>query len=327
MRFRFTFVVWGDWHIDQFVKHGLPSLRAPGNLDAIDHHISADTRPADYERVKAVLAGLNADVRVTVGDDTGSDQGTANNTVFGRNVEDRIEAGRRGEAWALLAPDMVWGEGTFAHYRRLFEAGKKAVFRPLLRVDSDKAGTITDFSKRALAKVALESEHDIAKKFYRADGDLFSSHAEMIIWPAPGGLINKTITAEVQVCVPSFSLNGQGVAPDLRPDEIAVMQDSDESICLAMTAPGKDFSWLLGQGPLRLDTVRAFLKWYHSPTCRHIASASYRLHDRDISSQEWEAVERHADDFIRRVFEDGTDSIYQPGQPAASDRLKDGIIA
>jgi hypothetical protein len=328
MKFRLTLAVWGKWHLDQFETNALPSLRASGNLDAIDYHISAHTRPADRERLASLLQGFNADIKTPIRDDVQSDQGTSNDTVFGRNIDDRSAAAAAGEAWALLSPDMVWGEGTFAHYRRLFEAGKKAIFRPLLRVDSERAGIITDFGKRALARIALEHEHDIARRFYRADGKLFSSHAEMVIWPAPGGLINKTITAETQVCMPAaVQLDGQGLAPDLAPDEMAVICDSDESISLAMTAPGKDFSWLLGTEPLKLDIVRAFLKWYYSPACQHIAAKSYRLHDRDIDPAAWEQIERHADDFIKAVFESGTDTIYQPGAPAPGHLLSDGILA
>ena len=41
MRFHFTLAVWGEWHLNQLETHGIPSLRAPGNLDAVDYHISA----------------------------------------------------------------------------------------------------------------------------------------------------------------------------------------------------------------------------------------------------------------------------------------------
>jgi hypothetical protein len=304
MKFRFTLVAWGDWHIDQFVRHGLPSLRAPGNLDAIEHHISAKTRPADLDRLKEALRDLNADVQAPLADDVQGDQGTANSTVFGFNMQDRADAASAGEAWALLSPDMVWGEGTFAHYRRLFESGKKAIFRPLLRVDSEKAGTITDFKRRALARVALDCEHWIAKDRYRAAGDHFSSHAEMVIWPAPGGLINRTTTAEVQVCIPTMLLNGQGLVSAMDPSEMAVIGDSDEAISIAMTSPDKDFSWLMGSGPLTVETVRSFLRRYQSPACRHIAATSYRLHDEDIQDGAWDDIERGANDFIATVFED-----------------------
>ena len=176
MRFRFTLAVWGDWHLRQLEAHGVPSLRAPGNLGAIDYHISAHTRPADRERLAAILDGLDADIKTPLPDDMRGDRHAANPAVLGFRAADRAEAAAAGEAWALLSPDMVWGEGTLAHHNAAFEAGKTMIFRPLLWVDAEKAGTIRDFGRRHLARVALEHEHAIARGYFRADGPCFSSH-------------------------------------------------------------------------------------------------------------------------------------------------------
>ena len=192
MKFIFTLSVWADWHVNQFFKNALPSLRAPGNLDSVDYRISVHTCPCDVEGLRKALAGLVYDVEATLPDNITSDRNAAHPVVSRFKEEDRAAAGD-GDVWLLLAPDMVWAQGTLAYYRHLFEQGKKAIFRPLLRVDSDKAGTIADFSNRALAKVALESEHDLVKKFYRASGPHFSRHAEMVTWEAPGGLVNQTV--------------------------------------------------------------------------------------------------------------------------------------
>jgi hypothetical protein len=304
MRFRFTFVVWGDWHIDQFARHGLPSLRAPGNLDAIDHVVSAKTRPRDAERVRALLDGVNAEIEVLLPDDVGSDQATCNSTVFWHNCNDRAVAASAGEAWGLLSPDMVWGEGTWRHHRAVLEGGgKKAIFRPLLRVDSERAGTVRDFRRRSLAAVALEHEHAVAKTQYRAGGPTFSPHAEMIIWEAPGGLVNRTITAEVQTCLPAACpFNGQGLAGWPLDGEMHVVGDSDEAVALAMCPPDKDFGWLRGARPLDAEVVRGFLKSYSSPASRGIARRSYRLHAGDVDPEAWEEVDRRANAFVEEVF-------------------------
>jgi hypothetical protein len=305
MRFRFTLVVWGDWHIGQFVRHGLPSLRAPGNLDAIDHVVSAKTRPSDLERVRAALDGVNAEIEALLPDDIGSDQATCNTAVFTHNVDDRSAAAQAGEAWGLLSPDMVWGEGTWAHHRAALEGGAKAVFRPLLRVDSERAGTIRDFRRRSLAATALEHEHAIARTDYRAGGERFSPHAEMIIWEAPGWLINRTITAEVQTCIPAaVPFNSQGLSALPLDGEMCVVRDSDEAIAVAMCPPDKDFGWLQGTRPLDVDLVRGFLRSYNSPASRNIARQSYHLHAGDIVDAEiWKTVlDRRSDDFITEVF-------------------------
>jgi hypothetical protein len=302
MRFRFTLAVWGDWHLRQLEAHGIPSLRTPGNLDAVDYHVSAHTRPADRERLAAALDGLDADVKTPLPDDVQGDQGTANNVVHACKTKDYAAAAAAGEAWALLSPDMVWGEGTLAHHRTAFKAGKTAIYRPLLRVDAEKAGTIRDFGRRSLARIALDHEHAVAKTFYRADGPLFSSHAELIIWRAPGGLLNKTITAEMQTCVAGQAPYMEFIAPAAADDEMLVVGDSDEAITLALAPPDKNFSHVVGHGPLNPAVVRAFANWYSSPATEKIARRSYRLHAGDIDPAEWAEVERRAGEFIDEVF-------------------------
>ena len=107
MMFRFSLAVWGDWHIDQFVRNALPSLKAPGTLGAIDHVIAVHTRPADVERLRAALDGVNAELLAPIADDTAGDQSTANITIQGYAAQDIQAAAAAGEVWGLLAPDMV----------------------------------------------------------------------------------------------------------------------------------------------------------------------------------------------------------------------------
>lgn len=301
MKFNFTLAVWGDWHLTQLEKHGIPSLRAPGNLDAVDYHISAHTRPADRERLARVLEGCNYDIKTPLPDDMRSDRPASNPAVMG--FRERDFAAAAGEAWVLLSPDMVWGEGTLAHHRAAFETGKTVIFRPLLWVDAEKAGTIRDFGKRSLASVALEHEHSIARTYFRADGPQFSSHTEMIIWEAPGGLLNKTITAEVQTCVALTQPNPYGLWTEADEEKMLVVGDSDEAITLALAPPDKDFSTWMTQVPLSSAMVRAFATEYQSPATEKIARHSYRLHASAIDLDAWAEVERKANAFIGEVFE------------------------
>jgi hypothetical protein len=338
MRFRLTLVVWGDWHVGQLVAHGLPSLRASGNLDAVDYVISAHTRPADLGRVAAALEGLNAELRAPIADDTGGDQTAANSTIYGYSAQDIRAAAAAGEAWGQLAPDMVWSEGTFARYRQLIEAGNRVVFRPLLRVDAEKTGTIREFGRRHLARLALECEHEMGK-IYRADAQRFTTHAEAIVWLAPDGRLHQTISADVALCV----ANRTPMTPQFLSDEefcpgMAVVADSDDSVALAMCPADKHYEWQLGAGPLSPSLVREFLATYPSPACRGLAGRPYRLHAVDTDPASWAEAERRAADFIAQVFDGGAlparHQARQAGpampvpprpQAAAIDRMKDGI--
>ena len=303
MRFRFSLAVWGDWHIDQFIRHGLPSLKTPGNLDAIDYIISVWTRPADFERLKAVLEGTSFELRATIADDTGGWQEVANITIQSYAIQDIVAAGQAGEVWGLLAPDMVWSEGTFALYRKLLETGRKIIFRPLLRVDSDQVGTIQQFDVRHLAKMALENEHSVGQ-IYRADTDRFTTHPETIIWPAPDGRLHQTISADAVL----FIANQASITPQFLCDEpfndqtMAVIRDSDESVALAMCPANKHYEWQNGGGPLTPDSVRRFRTGFPSPTIHGLAQRPYRLHIGDTESSRWADVEQRANAFIAEVF-------------------------
>lgn len=320
MMFRFSLAVWGDWHIDQFVRNALPSLKAPGNLDAIDYVIAVHTRPADVERLRAALEGVNAELLAPIADDTAGDQTTANVTIQGYAARDIQAAVAAGEVWGLLAPDMVWSEGTFALYRQLLEAGNRMVFRPLLRVDSEKAGTIREFGARHLAALALDHEHSVGG-IYRADAERFTTHTETIIWPAPDGRLHQTISTDVVLCVANRTrITPQFLSAEQFVDGMAVVTDSDQSVALAMCQPEKHYEWQYGRGPLTPELVREFMKNYPSPALRGLASRPYRLHAGDLDPARWEEVERRAADFIDAVFE-GVSAPAPPTPPADNPRF------
>ncbi len=343
MRFRFSLAVWGGWHVGQFVAHGLPSLKAPGNLDAIDHVIAVHTRPADLEQLRVALDGVNAELEAPIADDAGGEQAAANCIIQSHAAQDFGTAANAGEAWVLLAPDMVWSEGTFALYRRLLDAGNKAIFRPLLRVDADKAGTIREFEARHLAGLALAHEHAMGG-LYRVDAERFTTHAEAIIWPAPDGRLHQTISADVVLCVANQTkVTPQFLSAESFGDQMAVVTDSDESVALAMCQADKFYGWQNGNGPLTPKLVREFMTMYPSPAARGLASRPYRLHAGDTDPARWADVERRAADFVATVFDGMTapapapppavnQRFVQPAQPRPPsgapvlyDRVREGI--
>jgi hypothetical protein len=303
VRFRFSLAVWGDWHINQLISHALPSLKASGNLDAIDYVIVVNTRPADVERLRAALEGVNIDLHAPIADGTdGADQGTANCTIQSYAAQDIPAAAAAGEVWGLLAPDMVWSEGTFALYRQLIEAGKKIIFRPLLRVDSDKAGTIREFGNRHLAKLALECEHSVGQ-IYRADSEHFTTHSETIIWPAPDGRLHMTVSADAVLFVANKTIiTPQFLCGEEFGDQMAVITDSDESVALAMCPADKHYEWQNGGSPLSPDLIRNFMRCYPSPAFRGLFARPYRLHSGDTDPTRWAEAEQRAAAFIAEVF-------------------------
>jgi hypothetical protein len=307
MRVRLACTVYGDWHVDQFIRHGIPSLRAPGNMPDLDAVLAVHTRPADAQRIAPALAGLSA-VELTADVSEGIAAGNFNVGVSEQNRGSQIELDRataNGELWALSSPDTIWGEGALSRYVELMTAGAAMVVPALLRVDASRTGTITDFGPAHMAKLALEYEH-LNGRLYHSDSPLFPKHAELAIWPVPNGFVLRTFSAEALVCNPRrASVNPRNWLVMAPADEnsIAVIGGSDEAIVLSMAPPDKAKDWLIkGAGRLRPQVVREFVQRYWSPVTKAVARRSYRLAAGDVPESAWAEAERQAAAFVAAVF-------------------------
>lgn len=309
MKFRLTCPVWGEWHVNAFLRYGLPSLQASGNLDAIDYTLAIHTTPRDAARLMPALRGLNREVYTPLYGAQPAGLASAVDTQQRLHRFDRAKARATGSIWACVPPDVVWAEGTFAHYRDLLEAGKTVVFHHMPRVALEPAARALEyFGKRHLARVALDFEHPLGL-MYRADNPTFPKHAELVLWPAGNdGLVCRLLAAEIKVADPS-KVPINDVAQLDRPigDRMAVISDSDEAMALSLAPVYKDADWARDGAPLSAETVRAFLEQYPSPATRELARHSYRLHAGNVSLASWAAAERQADALMAEVF-DG----YQP---------------
>jgi hypothetical protein len=303
--------VWGDWHISQFIKHGLPSLKAPGNLDAIDYVIAVHTTPRDIGKLMPALRGVKTEFYTSIPDKLPAHLSSAVDVQQAIHRGERGLAERTGAMWACLPPDVVWGEHSWALYRKFFEAGKWAIFQHMPRATDDAGAAFYDYSKRHLARVALDFEHPLGR-MYRADNPTFPKHAELIIWPAPHGLLTRLLASEIKVCDPSkVAVNRMAQSARTLGDRAAVIQDSDEAIAISLASVHKDEDWTRDGVPLSAQVVRSFLGDYPSPATRDLARYSYRLHADEADPASWLAAERRADNLMASIF-DG----FRPAQVA-----------
>lgn len=308
MKFRLTCAVWGDWHINAFLRYGLPSLQAAGNLEAIDYVLEIHTSPRDVGKLLPGLRHVNREIYTSL---YNVPEGGLANAI---DAQQRIHRFGRQKAretrsiWACVPPDVVWGEGTFARYRALIESGKEVIFHHMPRVNGETAKPVLEcFTKRHLARVALDFEHELGR-MYRATNEKFPNHAELILWQAGAGLLCRLLAAEIKLADP-LKVPINDVAQVGRPlgSSFAVIQDADEAIALSLAQPYKDSDWARDGAPLSAQTVRSFLTRYPSPATRELARYSYRLHAGDVSPAAWAAAERQADALMAQIF-DG----YQP---------------
>ncbi len=303
MKFRLTCVVWGDWHVDAFLRYGLPSLEAAGNLDAIDYTLAIHTTPRDAARLMPALRHLKREIYTPIYAKPLEGLAHAVDTQQQLHRFDRYKARVTGSVWACVPPDVVWGEGTFARYRELMEAGKHVIFHHMPRVSLDEAApALGCFTRRHLARVGLDFEHELGR-MYRADNEKFPNHAELVLWQAGPGLLCRLLSAEIKIVDPSkISIND--VAQVERPlgSAFSVIQDADEAVALSLAQAYKDSDWTRDGAPLSAQTVRRFLEQYPSPATRDLARHSYRLHAGDVPPASWAAAERQADALMAQVF-------------------------
>ena len=310
VKFRLTCAVWGDWHVDTFLRYGLPSLQAQGNLDAIDYVLAVHTTPKDAARLLPALRHLNREIYTPLYGDIPSGLAHAVDAQQTLHRFDRQKARHTGAIWACVPPDVVWGEGTFARYRELLDAGKAVIFHHMPRVALEPAApALGYFGRRHLARVALDFEHPLGR-MYRADNPSFPPHAELVLWEIEGGagIVARLLASEVKLLDPSkIGVNHLCQVDRALGDRAGVIADADEAIALSLAPVYKDSDWARDGAPLCAQTVRAFLEQYPSPATRELARHSYRLHAGEVSPHQWAAAERRADALMAEIF-DG----YQP---------------
>lgn len=309
MKFRLTCAVWGDWHVDAFLRYGLPSLQAPGNLDALDYTLAIHTTPRDAGRLMPALRGLNREVYTPLYTSPPEGLAAAVSTQQALHRFDRAHARRHGQIWACVPPDVVWGEGTFARYRDLIAAGKTVIFHHMPRVSLEPAArALAYFGKRHLARVALDFEHPLGR-MYRADNPQFPPHCELVLWPAATGILCRLLAAEIKLADPSkVPINDVAQANRSLGAGMAVIRDVDEAMALSLAPVYKDEDWARDGVPLNAQIVRDFLEKYPSPATRDLARHSYRLHAGDVTPAAWAAAEQQADALMAQVF-DGYQSL------------------
>lgn len=314
MKFRLTTVVWGEWHVDAFLRYGLPSLLAPGNLDAIDYTLAIHTSPRDAGRLMPALRGLKREIYTPIYTKPIENLAVSAGIQQMMHRFDRRHARKSGAVWACVPPDVVWGEGTFARYRAMLETGKTAVFHHMPRVEIETAAAAIggDFSRRNLARVALDHEHPLGR-MHRADNPAFPPHCELAIWPAGGGLLSRMMSSEIKLADPvRVPINEAAQAAQPLGLGMGVIQDADEAMALSLAPVYKDRDWARDGAPLSAQMARDFLAKYPSPATRELARYSYRLHAGNVSPAAWVAAERQADTLMATIF-DG----WQPRECAA----------
>lgn len=141
MKIRCVSVIWGDAFVDMFLRVGLRTLLADGNLPdlAAAHCLQYTiyTTEADAQAIAAspLFGRLAASIDVkfvtfTLADIDAADF-SSHNVLWARAIE---QARALGEILFFLIPDVLYAEGTLVRWARRFEEGWLAIMTPAPQV-------------------------------------------------------------------------------------------------------------------------------------------------------------------------------------------------
>jgi uncharacterized surface protein with fasciclin (FAS1) repeats len=323
-KIQFCTVVWGDWHVDAFLSLAIPSLLAPGNLPAFvrEHdsrfHIITSQRDAERIRVSKAFRHLETvlPARIAPLGPEAFQGETLDDHV--RNQHQRVQeavASARAEAAlpVLIAPDVCWGDGSFARLATIIHSPQAVIYikharvidetvRPaILANGANHEDGVIRLTHREIAALAVEHLHPLLA-IYLPDTEHWSEHAEYSLWPAPGEGFQLRVLAS-----DGFVLDrDSNLRHDMRSSATLAASNvfcpgPDEVSGLSLTPLGKDVDWyftLRKPSPLQAgDWWRVF---DHSHNTM-LSSKHFSFFATDRTESVLRETDRRSDRWIRRA--------------------------
>jgi hypothetical protein len=318
----FVTVLWGEWHRCMFLDANLPTMLAPGNLPALiasvdcEYHIYTTAHDATRLRQNATFERLCELLRVSIElfkPAKTKDPITIHHAIWRRATD---YARRRGALILLMAPDVVWADGSFARLRTAIETGKRAIFMASPRVVSEtmapaiakrfpqSADQSVIIPPHDLLALSLSHLHPLTVAYSRSSNHFPLVHPEMILFPIKGdGFLLRALAREIFCFEPSrYALNSQALLMRLPPgDEIEFFLDSREFLCVSLTPLSKDTHWYLWRN--RLDPLVASNWWlyYHSAANDYISSLNVRFTRGSAGEAHWRRAEQQASSVLAHL--------------------------
>jgi hypothetical protein len=322
VHFHFSTVVWGPWHTGVFLEVNLPSLLAPGNLEAFAarHEVTYRifTSRADVERIKSTAAFERASKIVPFEfiecpvEDTDDPIGT-HHLLWRRSI---IEAEDAGAMVLFVPPDVIWANGSFGHVAELAARGKRAIFITYMRVIAETCvpetrrrhlsadGAVLDASADELTTLLMEHIHPLTLT-YLHDSPNFPIHPEFILWSVPGeGFLMRVLVREMFCYDPALiDLNQQALpAHPIDPELIHYINDSDDLFSLSLAPLKKDVEWYADRRPLSTLRLASWWLTYDSPANDIVVAHRFYMHVGPRTPSKWRPVELQSDALIRRTI-------------------------
>lgn len=328
--FYLVIVVWGKDFTDLLINVCLPSLLASGNIPALSQRSGSRllifTTPEDSETIsqsasyKRLASVIPVELRFIDKLDARP------HDLMSRCHREAMQLADRSDAAAVfLAPDFIFANNVLEALGRIFQEGKRVVFTPAHRLNSDsfvpaaieqfrsEDKSLIDVPSRPLCALGLKHLHRSTREFFwRADTGA-SLNPVGLVWEVAGeGLLahffhlhpllvysrNKFASFEGTID------NELALAACPDPNDYHVVEDSDEFLIFELSKPSH-----LIIGLYRKESVIDVCAWAlggANATHRWLARHPLRLHRCDVDSRKWGPVEQEA----RRVVEK---ALVEPG--------------
>lgn len=312
--------VWGEWHIDTFLRYSLPTAMSPNNLPVLaaahDVIYKIFTRPGEGGSIEdsPIYRKLAAVVRteiVEISDIDFSDPISAHAHIWRVAIG---EARLSNSTVVLFIPDFVWADGCLASLAEGLAQGKKATYSNSMRAvsesllpqldplcDGDKPITIAPSD---LVRLGIEHIHPLTSA-YLYDSERFTVHPQNIMWSVPGeGFLVRCPIVELLSIDPNyFELTDRTLLQNYKdPDDVLLFPNSDQMFALSLASISKDIDWYFE--PRRCDVLDLARWWmaHESPANRQCIQQRFRFHTGTMAEDKWREVERQSDEFVEQLI-------------------------
>jgi hypothetical protein len=157
--------VFGDLHVERFVRYCLPSLMAQGNIESLSKPmLIIHTDEKHQEQVSAAVCRIHSHVNVLVSVIPAQVMSAATHAerfalVSAATMIQIAKARAAGAAFHLLVPDHVYAQGFFRNLMRLAGEGHQAIIGGGLSADVDEIGPSLTSSAEPADLNALAFRH------------------------------------------------------------------------------------------------------------------------------------------------------------------------
>ena len=260
-----TIPVWGDWYIDRFINHGLPSLKVA--VTEFGKSVTFRVYTDQADRLRPLFDGFSVEFRDL--------------PMHIEKVHPRFAAchqnaaykAKSGDRLMLLCADMVVSRELFSACDARFEAGKKAVVCCATRtVGSPPIGA----KARELLRWTMKNAHPITKDLFWGTGK--SACPWTVYFGSDEGITLRGFHLHPIAIVKdrTYSFEGtidQDLLNALSHEEIHVVTSADELGIAEVTVGHRDD---LGrhQHPMTLDSIANWASGRAAPIHRWLSSHS-----------------------------------------------------